>query len=486
MAHTNRRAFLTAIAGAAALTGCAGLQPNFFTIEGPTRRPRKVPKGEKINVACIGIGGKGKTDAGMMKTENVVALCDVDAKARGGSTTLKAYPNAVIYKDYRVMLREMDTQIDAVTISAPDHVHFPAAMMAIGMGKHVYVQKPLCRTVWECRMVTEAARKHGVATQMGNQGHGTDELRRTVDYVSGGLIGDVKEIHIWTNRPIWPQGDERPAVEPVPETLDWDLWLNVAPWREYHKDLVPFKWRGFWDFGTGALGDMGCHIFDAPVWATDPPFPTSVEAEHSGHNMETFPKWSIVTYQFGAKDGKPAFKLVWYDGKKKDAEGKYTIPNIPPRPEGLEETRKLSTGGGSIYIGTKGTLLAGSHGQSPRLIPEADMKKAIKEDRIPEQRLPKSPGHYVEWIEACKGGTPGLSNFDYAGPMSEIVMLGNLPIRYNQKIEMDPITMKVKGLGKAMKYTKPKYRKFAENADKQKVSEVEVQPEEPKKKKAKK
>mgnify|MGYP001568324802 CR=1 FL=1 len=271
---------------------------------------------ERLNIAGIGVGGKGASDVSNVDQENLVALCDVDDANAAGS--FKKYPAAKRYKDYRVMLEKEGKGIDAVTVSTPDHTHAPAAIAAMKMGKHVYCQKPLTHTVYEAREMARVAREHKVATQMGNQGHSNPETRRLVELIQGGVLGKVREAHIWTDRPIWPQGTDRPAETPdVPATLDWDLWLGVAPWRPYHKAYVPFAWRGFWDFGTGALGDMACHNMDIAFFALGLRDPLSVEAQSSGVNNETAPKWSIIHYEFPAHADQPAVKMVWYDGGKK-------------------------------------------------------------------------------------------------------------------------------------------------------------------------
>src|SRR6266540_4149904 len=251
----------------------------------------------RLNIAGIGVGGKGASDIANVDNENIYALCDVD-EARAAETS-KKYPQARWFKDFRVMLEKEGRNIDAVTVSTPDHMHAPAAIMAMKMGKHVYCQKPLTRTVHEARQMAEIARQHKVATQMGNQGHSHPETRRLVELIQAGVLGKVREVHVWTDRPIWPQGIDRPSDTPAaPKTLDWDLWLGVAPWRPYHPAYVPFNWRGFWDFGTGALGDMACHNMDIAFFSLGLRDPVSVQAESSGVNRETAPKWSVITFDF--------------------------------------------------------------------------------------------------------------------------------------------------------------------------------------------
>ncbi|HEQ60129.1 MAG TPA: Gfo/Idh/MocA family oxidoreductase, partial [Firmicutes bacterium] len=401
----------------------------------------------KLNIACIGVGGQGASDVRGVRSENIVALCDVD-EARAAHT-FNSFPRVKKFRDYRRMLDKMGKHIDAVTISTPDHTHFPAASLAITMGKHVFVQKPLTHTVWEARQLRLAARQHRVATQMGIQGHAKEGARLLCEWVQAGALGPVHEVHIWTDRPIWPQGMERPTdTPPVPSTLDWDLWLGTAPARPYHPSYLPFDWRGWWDFGTGSLGDMGCHLMDASFWALKLGSPISVEAETSPVNNESAPEWSIVTYQFPAREGMPPVKVVWYDGGKK-----------PPRPEELEDDRELAENG-QLLIGEKATLMDGSaYCESPRLIPEEKMKDFLP--NRPPKTIPRVPesNHYQEWIRACKGEEPAGANFDYAGPLTEMVLLGNLAIRTGRKIEWDPISLTVTNDPEANQYIRQWYRK---------------------------
>ncbi len=441
----NRREFMATVG-----LGAAGaILPDWtFGASGPVRKGRIIPKDRKMRVACVGCGGKGSSDAGGVSGEEIVALCDVDfARAAG---TFRKYPNAKRYKDFRQMLIEMDDQIDAVTVSTPDHMHFPPAMMAITMGKHVYVQKPLTHTIAEARALTLAAHKHEVVTQMGNQGHAGEGTRLLREWVQAGAIGDVHEVHFWTNRPIWPQGIDRPEeTEQVPPTLDWNRWLGVAPERPYNKCYLPFNWRGWWDFGCGALGDMGCHIMDAAFWALDLRYPTSVEAVSSPVNDETAPSWSVVTYEFPARGKMPPVKVTWSDGGK-----------LPPRPKDLEEGRKLSRGG-QLLIGDKGTIMDTSdYCRSPRLIPEQAMKDFLP--NRPEQTIPRVPGGnpYFEWIMACKGGPAPGSNVDHSGPLTEMVLLGNLAIRLGKRIEWDGRRMVCTNVPEANDLVRKYYRIF--------------------------
>ena len=413
----NRRDFLkTAAWGAAALAA-----PWPAAASAAVRRGLAVPPARTVRIAAIGSGGKGAVDIGAVASQEIVGLCDAHFDNAAG--TFKRFPDAPRYRDYRRMLLDLDDRIDAVTVSTPDHTHFPAAMMAISMGKHIFVQKPLTHSVWEARELTLAARRHGVATQMGIQGHAEENKRRIVEFIHAGLIGTVREVHIWTDRPIWPQGLDRPKeTPPAPAGLDWNLWLGVAPDRPYHPSYLPFKWRGWWDFGTGALGDIGCHALDAPFWALDLGQPDWMEAETSPVNAETAPLWSIVTYHFPARGARPELKLVWYDGGK-----------APPRPAELPADDGWPGGGGTMYVGTDGILLHGGPLDGFRILPESRQRDV--KDKLPPKTLPRSIGHYEEWIAACHGGAAPGACFDYSGPLTEIVLLGNLAVRLGGRIE---------------------------------------------------
>ena len=441
----GRRDFLKATglgATALALSPATGLA-------GPAvRSGRIIDPGQKLNIACVGVGGKGSSDVKSVRGENIVALCDVDLNRAGGS--FSGHPKAERYRDFRRMLRDMDDTIDAVTVSTPDHMHFPVAMMAIEMGKHVFVQKPLTHTVWEARTITEAARKHNVVTQMGIQGHSGEGIRLLKEWLDAGAIGHVTEVHYWTNRPVWPQGLQRPEDTPeVPDSFDWNLWLGVAPDRPYHPAYAPFAWRGWWDFGCGALGDIGCHAMDAAFYALELGSPTSVEAVSSPVNGESAPEWSVVTYQFPERGDKPPVKVVWRDGSK-----------MPPRPKELEADRKLPDGiGGQLLFGERGTILVSDcYCSSLRLIPEEKMRDFLP--NRPPKTLPRSPGHVKEWIDACKGGPPPGASFDFSGPLTEMVLLGNLAVRTGKRIEWDTENMVCTNLPAANEFVRKPYRIF--------------------------
>ncbi|MDB6111342.1 MAG: iolG 1 [Pedosphaera sp.] len=450
-ASLTRRQFIYASAMAAsatALTGFAAPKPKF-----------KSPN-EKLDLGIIGCGGKGQADSQGLSGENIVALCDVDADSLAAAA--KKWPNARCYRDYRVMI-EKEKSIDAVTVSIPDHQHAPAAMLAIKAGKHVYCQKPLTHTVSEARALTLAARKYKVMTQMGNQGHSSDDIRKLCEMIWSGAIGPVREAHCWTNRPIWPQGRQRPSgQDPVPSHLDWNLWIGssqmrpfVEKWPEetteggkkrgggnvYH----PFAWRGWWDFGCGALGDMACHVMDGANWALKLGAPTSVElVDSSPICTEMAPSWSILRYHFPARGENPPCTLTWYDGGK-----------LPERPKEMEKENFGQSG--TIFIGDKGKIMCDEYCDRPRLLPESSMA----DYKRPDPTIPRVPENnpYLDFARACKGGPAACSNFDVSGPFTEMVLLGNLALRIGKKIEWDSAKMRVKNCPEADQFIHAKYRK---------------------------
>jgi predicted dehydrogenase len=402
----------------------------------------------------------GKNNLKRLETENIVALCDVDFG--NAKEIFYRYPTARFYKDFRVMLDEQP-DIDALVIATPDHTHAVIAMAAMERKKHVYVQKPLTHSVFETRALTEAARKHGVVTQMGNQGRSGEGVRLLCEWVWDGAIGKVREAHCWTNRPVWPQGIEvgRPTETPeVPEGLDWDLWIGPAPMRPYHPTYHPAKWRAWWDFGTGSLGDMACHIVDPLFWSLHLKYPESVEAytsrywhaffEETEPRNEMYPRSSVVRYRFPERgDDFPALDMTWWDGGL-----------MPPRPHDLEPGRRMGNDdGGLLLIGDKGKIMAGCYGESPRLIPES----AMKEYELPEktlERIPDGPdGHEQDWVRAIKAGTQADSNFEVSGPLSETVLMGNLAVRYpGRRLLWDGEKMEVTNDADANAYVKRDYR----------------------------
>jgi predicted dehydrogenase len=416
---------------------------------------------DKLNIACVGIGGMGQSNMRRCATENIVALCDIDDDY--AAPVYKQYPKATKHHDFREML-EKQKDIDAVIIATPDHTHAVIGMAAMQLGKHVYIQKPLSHSVYEARMLTEAARKYNVVTQMGNQGHSGEGARLCCEWIWDDAIGDVYEVHAWTNRPVWPQGVEvgRPKdTPPVPATLDWDRWLGPAPYRPYHPDYLPASWRAWWDFGTGSLGDLGCHIMDPMVWALKLKYPISVEGnistywggfwEYTEPKNEMYPRSTIVRYQFPEREEEdmPPVTVTWWDGGM-----------MPPRPPQLEDGRRLGDeDGGLLFIGEDGIIMAGCYGKNPRLIPEPEMKDFDRPDpsidRIPEGIA----GHEQDWVRACKGGKPASSNFDFSGPLSEMVLMGNLAVRFPYtKLYWDGENMRVTNHEAANAYVKRPYR----------------------------
>jgi predicted dehydrogenase len=390
----------------------------------------------KLNIAGIGVGGMGGGNLRGCKDENIVALCDVDSEY--AAHTFKRYPNAKVYEDYRVMF-DKEKDIDAVIIATPDHTHAVITMEAMRRGKHVYCQKPLTHTVYEARKIAEAAKKYKVVTQMGNQGRSSQQTRMLKEWLEDGAIGDVKEVYGWTDRPVGGNPWSDFAVKarskdtpPVPESLNWDLWLGPVAHRPYHPDYHPMKWRAWVDFGTGALGDMGCHILDPAFWALDLGAPESVQAT-STHwqeevSSETFPKASIVRFKFPARGKRPPVKLTWFDGRL-----------LPPVPEVFEPGRKFPPSG-ALLVGEKGTIMHESHGASGlRIVPEVQMKEYAT--RLPKEKYPrvgKDVRHEHDWLRACKGGVPCCSPFEYGAALTEMVLLGMVAIREkNQLLKWD-------------------------------------------------
>ena len=437
----SRRHLLTAATAAAAFT----IVPRHVLGQGQT------PPSEKLNIAGIGIGGQGGEDLKEFPDENIVALCDVDWDH--AAHTFDRYPKAIRHKDYRVMF-EKEKGIDAVVVGTPDHMHAPVSMMSLKLGRHVYCEKPLTRTVFEARAIANAARESKRATQMGNQGMAFEGNRLINEWIADGAIGPVREVHVWSDRPThlgtknlyWPQAIDRPKDEPpVPPTMAWDLWIGPAPVRPYHPAYAPFRWRGWWDFGSGGLGDMGIHNI-APVFsALNLGSPTSVSGSSTSVYEETLPLACHVQYQFPARGDMPPVTLHWYDGGI-----------LPPRPEELEIGRELNKEDGIIFVGDKGKMLVeGWGGHSPRLIPESRMK----EYKLPPKVLPRSIGHYREWAQACKTGAATRSNFSFAGNLTESVLLGTICIRGGGgKLLWDSANLKTDSAA-ANKYLHYEYRK---------------------------
>lgn len=503
--HPTRRHFFfgSLLAGAVPLAGF-GSEPSLKALG------YKSPN-EKLNVASIGCGGKATSDIRACgETENIVALCDVDEKR--AESIYQQYPNVPKYKDFRVMIEKENSNIDAVIVTIPDHMHAAAAIFAMEHGKHVYVQKPLAHTVWECRALQKTAQKCKVATQMGNQGYSNEGTRQCAEMIWNGEIGNVTEVHAWTNRPAWPQGlTDAPPTSPVPNWLDWDLWLGIAKEIPYSDDYLPFTWRGFYEFGSGALGDMACHILGAPNMALHLGAPTAVEClSQEGHSDIYFPAKSVVRFDFPARPGMPPVKIFWYDAMRdtqpnfqgapqneilgdlprnrvasanSDVQPKerqiigsvftdqfFHPAELPPPPPRPAPTRTLTpreerdakwmqlirTGtNGSLFVGDKGMITTGTYGENTRLIPVEKMHGY----EFPPEILPRSPGHYRDWIRACKGGSPACSNFDVSAPFTEWIALGALAIRCNGRIEWDSEKMEITNNAEASHMLKPKVRK---------------------------
>jgi predicted dehydrogenase len=434
----SRRQFIansTAAASGLLLSGPLAVRP---------ASRRRISPNEKLNIGIIGAGGKGTENINGVASEYIVAVCDVDETR--AAEAFKKLPHARRYKDFRKML-EMEKTLDAVIVTTPDHTHAAAAVMAMKRGLHVYCEKPLTHSIYEARVMRDIAARQKLTTQMGNQGHSFDSTRRVVELVQRGVIGAVRDVHVWTDRPIWPQGVNRPKeTPPVPAGVDWDLWLGPAPHRPYHLDYIPFKWRGWWDFGTGALGDMGCHNMDTAYWALKLGVPASVEAESTGGNRETYPASSIVRYQFGAREQLPPVTLTWYDGGK--LPGKELL-------EGAQLPKNEIPKNGTLMIGDQGKILLPDwNANNFQLLPA----EKFADFKGPDPFIPRSQGHYKEWIAACKGGPAAMSDFEYAARLTETVLLGNLALRCGKRIDWDAKAMKAKGCPEADALIKPAYR----------------------------
>jgi len=391
---------------------------------------------DKLTIACVGVGGKGESDIdylfGTGKT-NIAILCDVDD--RRAANTVKKFPQAKRYKDYREMLEKEHKHIDAVTVSTPDHMHAVIGMSAMQLGKHVYIQKPLAHDIYEVRMLTEAAPRYKVVTQMGNQGASGDGVRLLVDWYRAGIIGDVTEVFCFTNRPVWPQGIQWPAASAsIPPELDWNLWLGTAPQKDYVDNLVPFNWRGWWDYGTGALGDMGCHIIAPAFQVLDLDYPTEAQCSvgsvftgefQQGYFPDSCPPSSHITLKFKGAPGKPDVKLHWMDGGIQ-----------PERPDELKPQEIFGDGdNGTLFIGSKGKMMCGTYGRDPQLLPTERTARTTVPQTIARVPGADETGHYNAWVEACMAGYGSdkeknlSSNFKVAGPLAETVLMGNLAIR---------------------------------------------------------
>lgn len=441
--RTTRRRFLEQAAGATAVSVVAR-----HVIAGSNQPPPS----EKLNVAGIGVGGMGAGDLRQLESQNIVALCDVDHAYAAG--TFKRYPRAKTYTDYRRML-DQEKGIDSVVVATPDHTHAVISMACMRAGKHVYCQKPLTHDVREARRLAEVARETGVTTQMGIQGHSKDGCRLIVEWIRAGVIGDIREVDAWCSLSYYPwghaswssswEGPVRPKeTPPVPDTLDWDLWIGPAVMRPYHAAYHPRVWRCWLDFGSGMMGDRGAHTLDPVFWALNLGAPTSVEATSCGQTKEKHALAAVVTYRFPARGALPPVRLTWYEGVR------------APRPPALEDGRVMGDReGGVIFHGSKGQLMCGTYGNGPRLIPEARMK----DFNPPAATLPRiRTSHEMEWAEASKAGRPAGAHFGYAGPLTEVCVLGNVAKRVDGRIEWDAANLKATGGPKADRYVRTPYR----------------------------
>ena len=460
----SRRSF---VASSASVAAVFSIVPSSVLAQSKEKSPS-----QKVNVACIGVGDQGRGDMrDLMGVDAVqmVAICDIGGEVDYGEMGhgiagrnpaidsvdryyadqkgSGSYEDCKGYENFFEMLDKEGDKIDAVCIATPDHVHAAACLAAIGKGKHVFCEKPLAHSVYETRLVADAAKKMGVITQMGNQGHSGEGIRLTVEWIRDGAIGTVREVHSGDNTGSaeWVTQTARPTeTPPVPESWNWDLWLGPAEKRPYHPAYAPYNWRGWWAFGNGCIGDMACHNIDPAFWALDLGAPTSVEAEANaaGFTEEITPEGATYTYEFPERNGRAPVTVKWYSGK-----------NRVPRPPGLEEGRRF--GGGIHFIGDEGVIACGGWAGSPRIIPEAKMK-AYKRPRELFERL---DGHHKGWVDAIVKGEPVHGGFDYSGPMTEAVLLGPVALKTGNKIEWDSKNMIAKGLPEADQYIRPEFRK---------------------------
>jgi hypothetical protein len=476
----TRRQFIysTALAaGAAAITGCA------------VPRSRRLSANDKLNIGVIGTGGKGASDTNCCAGENIIALCDVDEKIAAGPRG--KYPKAKFYQDFRQML-EQEKSLDAVIVATPDHMHALATATAMRMGKHVYCQKPLTHSIYEARLLRKLAKQYKVATQMGNQGSAEDGLRRAVEIIQAGLIGPVRQVYLWTNRPVWPQGMNRPpGSDPVPASLDWDGWIGPAPMRPYVAEwpdkaatagrrgrtsvYLPFVWRGWQDFGTGALGDMACHTANMPFRALKLGYPTEIEAASPPMNKETFPLKSTIRFEFPSRGNLPPVTFWWYDGGNPKPEHPFDHDgsNKPPKDVLTDVVDMMDKvpGSGCLLIGDNGKLFSPDD-YGARFFVKLKGDKELVDGRNHEavkaipQTIPLNAfqggtdqRHHLEWIAACKGGKPGYSDFDIAAYLTEIILLGCVALRVGKKIEWDGPNMLAKNAPEAAQFIHRTYRK---------------------------
>jgi len=445
---------------------------------------------QKLNIASIGAGGRAASDIHGCSSENMVAFADPDWNR--AAKTFDAFPKTTRYKDFRKMFDKEAKNIDAVIVAIPDHMHATAAMWAMERGKHVYCEKPLTHTIWEARRLTESAAKYGVATQMGNQGYSNDGNRIAAEIIWSGAIGDVTEVHAWTNRPVWTQGKTEPPPEaPVPDTMDWDTWIGVASMRPYSPEIAPFNWRGFFDFGCGAIGDMALHILGAVNMALQLTAPTSVEViKQEGKSPIMFPSRSVTRFDFPQRGAFAPVKIFWYDAavttmyqpagvpaeeriiggpgswgeaqtrpQKDDYERAASGAPKKPAPGTMTiEGRTYPSGpeaNGAVFVGTNGFITTDTYGANVRMLPYERMK----DYKLPPELLTRSPEHHMDWIRACKGGDPGCSDFKVTGPFTEWLLTGSVALHFDGKLEWDSAKMRFTNNSDATEMVKPKFRK---------------------------
>ena len=404
-------------------------------------RAKDAAANDKLDVAVVGVSGRGGANLGGVSRQNIVALCDVDANnlARAG----KRFPKAETFADFRRMLDKVHKNIDAVVVSTPDHTHAVAAAAAMRLGKHCYCEKPLTHSLHECRTLIDLANRGKLVTQMGTQIHAGENYRRVVEIVQSGTVGPVGGVHVW-HTVSYGGGDRPKDTPPVPAHLNWDLWLGPAPQRPYHPCYVPRRWRGWRDFGTGGLGDFGCHYMDLPFWALKLRHPTTVETEGPPQHPDSTPRWLKVRYEFPKRGKLPPVTMTWSDGGKRPARLDELLKSLGP------EARRWRTG--VLFVGTKGMVLA-NYGSRVVLPKDASAKA-----QLPKPWIPKSIGHHNEWIAACKSGGPTTCSFDYSGTLTETVLLGELAYRVGEKLTWNAKDLKASNCAKADRYIRPPHR----------------------------
>ncbi len=454
---SSRRRFLKTAAGVSAL-GAGGLPQVMFGANAETLAPS-----ERLSLGFVGVGGKGASSIGALRQHDLIGFCDVDERTVTAARSERSWSaqfdellknaeqkGARWYRDYREMFDELGDKLDGVVISTPDHMHFPIALSAINLGINVYCEKPLTHTVEEARLLADAARERGVVTQMGNQGHSNDGVRLAREWISAGAIGRVREVYSWTNRPIWPQGlnlpDHSEFVPVVPDGLDWPLWQGVAEPRPYDPAYLPFSWRAWWDYGCGAVGDMACHVMDAAFYSLDLGLPDSVSALATQVNEQSAPNASAITYEFPKKGRRGAVTYHWLDGGL-----------LPPALEGIDHSAILGPDkSGTVFIGSDGLLVTDTYTREVRILPEARAAEVLADP--PAQSIERIQGtHHEDWVRAIKSGGQACSSFDYAAPLTEVGLLGNVAIRAKSRIDYDARKMQVTNLPAANRFLSKSY-----------------------------